>query len=261
MHHNKSKKSILEYVHPLLLVLLVQLVALLVVKFSATVWGGWLIGLSYVQGFLLLQIGLAVLLSWLLSLPRWWLWVQTLLPIGLYWGATQTMVDSLWFASLALLLMLIFSAVLKDRVPLYLTNAITHQALVELVQAYRVRSVLDLGSGLGGVVRALARAGVDAKGVEYSPLLALIAHRWCHWLGLGEVLYGDMWQADLTRVDMVYVFLSPVPMTRLWQKACAEMKSGALLVSNSFAIEGVEPIEVWVLSDRRQTQLFIYRIA
>jgi hypothetical protein len=32
------------------------------------------------------------------------------------------------------------------------------------------------------------------------------------------------------------------------------------LVSNSFAIEGVEPREVWELSDKRQTQLFIYQI-
>lgn len=260
MHQNSSKKFILESIHPLWWVLLVQFAALLLVKFSATIWVDWLIGLSYVQGFLLLQIGLVVLLSWLMGLPRWWLWVQAVLPLGLYWGATQTFVDPLWFAGLALLLMLVFSAVLKDRVPLYLTNNTTHQALVEFVQAYQVRSVLDLGSGLGGVVRALAGAGIEVKGVEYSPVLAWFSHAWCRWSGLGQVWRGDMWQTDLSQVDMVYVFLSPVPMTRLWQKACAEMKSGALLVSNSFPIEGVEPLEVWELSDGRQTQLFIYQI-
>ena len=260
MHQIGSIKSILNGVNPLWWVLLVQFAALLLVKFSATVWVDWLMGMSYVQGFLLLQVGLSVLLSWLIGLPRWWLWVQTVLPVGLYWGATQTLVDPLWFAMIAIVLMLVFSAVLKDRVPLYLTNDTTHQALVELVQTYRVRFVLDLGSGLGGVVRALARAGIDAKGVEYSPMLALLSNAWCRWLGLGQVSRGDMWQAELSQVDMVYVFLSPVPMTRLWQKACAEMKSGSLLVSNSFAIEGVEPLEVWELSDRRQTQLFIYQI-
>jgi hypothetical protein len=260
MHQNNSKKSIIDSVHPLWWVLLVQFAALLLVKFSATIWVDWLIGLSYVQGFLLLQVGLSVLLSWLMGLPRWWLWVQAVLPLGLYWGATQTLVDPLWFALGALLLMLVFSAVLKDRVPLYLTNDTTHQALVELVQTYQVRSVLDLGSGLGGVVRALARAGIDAKGIEYSPVLALISNAWCRWRGDGQVSRGDMWQTDLSQVDMVYVFLSPVPMTRLWQKACAEMKPGGLLVSNSFPIEDVEPLEVWELSDGRQTQLFIYQI-
>lgn len=260
MHQISSKKTIVNRVHPLWWVLLVQFAALLLIKFSATIWVDWLIGLSYVQGFLLLQVGLSVLLSWLMGLPRWWLWVQAVLPLGLYWGATQTLVDPLWFALGALLLMLVFSAVLKDRVPLYLTNDTTHQALVELVQTYQVRSVLDLGSGLGGVVRALAGAGIDAQGVEYSPMLALLSNAWCRWSGLGQVSRGDMWQTDLSQVDMVYVFLSPVPMTRLWQKACAGMKSGALLVSNSFAIENVEPLEVWELSDGRQTQLFIYQI-
>ena len=260
MHQNKSKKIILDSIHPLWLVLLVQFAALLLVKFSATIWVDWLIGLSYVQGFLLLQVGLSVLLSWLMGLPRWWLWVQAVLPLGLYWGATQTLIDPLWFALGALLLMLVFSAVLKDRVPLYLTNKSTHQALVELAQTYQVKSMLDLGSGLGGVVRALAGAGIEAKGVEYSPVLAWFSQMWCRWSGLGQVSRGDMWQTDLSQVDMVYVFLSPVPMTRLWQKASAEMKSGALLVSNSFAIEDVEPLEVWELSDGRQTQLFIYQI-
>jgi hypothetical protein len=260
MHQNNSKNTILESIHPLWWVLLVQLAALLLVKLSATIWVDWLIGLTYVQGFLLLQVGFSLLLSWLIGLPRWWLWVQAVLPLGLYWGATQTWVDSLWFAGLALLLMLVFSAVLKDRVPLYLTNHTTHQALVELVQTYQVKSVLDLGSGLGGVVRALAKVGIEAEGIEYSPLLAWFSAAWCRWLGLGKVSQGDMWQADLSQVDLVYVFLSPVPMTRLWQKACAEMKSGSLLVSNSFAIEGVEPVEVWELSDGRQTQLFIYQI-
>lgn len=260
MHQNKSKKTILDSVHPLWWVLLVQFAALLLVKMSATIWVDWLMGLSYVQGFLLLQVGLSLLLSWLMGLPRWWLWVQAVLPLGLYWGATQTLIDSLWFGLGALLLMLVFSAVLKDRVPLYLTNNTTHRALVELAQTYQVKSMLDLGSGLGGVVRALAGAGIEAKGVEYSPVLAWFSQVWCRWSGLGQVSRGDMWQTDLSQVDMVYVFLSPVPMTRLWQKACAEMKSGALLVSNSFAIEDVEPLEVWELSDGRQTQLFIYQI-
>lgn len=260
MHQNNSKKTILESIHPLWLVLLTQLVTLWLVKLSATVWVDWLMGLSYVQGFLLLQVSLSVLLSWFIRLPRWWLWVQAVLPLGLYWGATQTFIDPLWFASLALLLMLVFSAVLKDRVPLYLTNRSTHQALMELARTYQVKSMLDLGSGLGGVVRALARAGLHAKGVEYSPLLAWLSQLWCRWSGLGQVVRGDMWQTDLSQVDMVYAFLSPVPMSRLWQKACSEMRSGSLLVSNSFAIEDVEPLEVWELSDGRQTQLFIYQI-
>jgi hypothetical protein len=49
-------------------------------------------------------------------------------------------------------------------------------------------------------------------------------------------------------------------MTALWQKAKVEMKSGSILVSNSFAIPDIEPDDVWELADARQTQLFIYVI-
>jgi len=260
MHQNSTNNTILNKVHPLWVVLIVQVVSLMLVKTTAVRWVDLLSALSYVQGFLLMQMSLAVLMTWLLGLPRWWLWVQAVLPVGVYWGATQNWVDPLWFAVFALVLMLVFSSVLKDRVPLYLTNGITHDALVELVNSYQVHSVLDLGSGLGGVVRALARAGVHAQGVEYSPFLAMLSNGWCRWQGLGSVSQGDMWQTDLSRVDMVYVFLSPVPMSRLWQKACKEMKAGSLLVSNSFAIAEVEPEAVWELSDQRATHLFIYRI-
>ena len=79
-------------------------------------------------------------------------------------------------------------------------------------------------------------------------------------LPLASVDHGDIWLADITQVDLVYVFLSPVPMPDIWQKACAEMKSGSWLVSNSFSIPNVEPEEIWELSDRRQTQLWLYRI-
>lgn len=246
--------------HPLWLALLIQLMVLLLLKFTTSFWHGWLPIGSYVVEFLLWQSLLVVLLSYLVKLPSWWWWLQAMLPIGLYWGATQQWIDPIWFGLLTLLLMLVFSAVLKDRVPLYLTNRSTQMALQQLAQEYDVQQAIDLGSGLGGVVRALARQGIDAKGVEYSPLLAWLSNLICRLNQAGQVVQGDMWQTDISKVDMVYVFLSPEPMNRLWQKAQAEMKSGSLLVSNSFAIDAVEAEEVWELNDARQTRLFIYRI-
>jgi hypothetical protein len=96
--------------------------------------------------------------------------------------------------------------------------------------------------------------------VEFSPVLAVLSNAICRLVGKGRVIRGDMWQQDLSQLDLVYVFLSPVPMSAIWQKAQAEMKSGAVLVSNSFAVPNVEPDDVWVLADERETQLFIYVI-
>ncbi|HAD86437.1 MAG TPA: methyltransferase type 12, partial [Rhodospirillaceae bacterium] len=60
--------------------------------------------------------------------------------------------------------------------------------------------------------------------------------------------------------DMVYCFLSPVPMERLYAKAKDEMQPGCLFVSNSFAVPGVEPDEVVTVDDRRRTRLLVYRL-
>ena len=42
----------------------------------------------------------------------------------------------------------------------------------------------------------------------------------------------------------------------VWRKACAELQPGALLVSNSFPVEGIEPYKVVEVDDRRRTRLY-----
>jgi hypothetical protein len=50
-------------------------------------------------------------------------------------------------------------------------------------------------------------------------------------------------------------------MPRLWAKATAELRPGALLVSNSFAVPGVAAWRIVDVGDRRRTRLHCYRIA
>jgi len=260
MHQKRTKLTNVFKSNPLWLALFVQFMAAVCVwqllwhlpEVRASVHWLW-----FVVGF---QSSIALLLSVLLGLPRWWWWIQGLLPVGLALGLLQTVIPAWAFGVMALLMALVFSNVWRERVPLYLSNAITHQALVHLVEEYQVHSAIDLGSGLGGVVRALGRSGVAAVGVEASPVLSVVSALLSRVMVAGKIVRGDIWQTDISQVDMVYVFLSPVPMPEIWRKACREMKPGALLVSNSFAVPDVEPDDVWELSDARQTQLFIYKI-
>jgi hypothetical protein len=59
---------------------------------------------------------------------------------------------------------------------------------------------------------------------------------------------------------VVYAFLSPAPMPRLWTKALAEMAPGTLLVSNTFTIPGVAPEQTIVLPGRSDARLYVYRL-
>jgi hypothetical protein len=92
--------------------------------------------------------------------------------------------------------------------------------------------VLDAGCGAGHGLMALRAAYPEATlhGLEFSwPLRWLSALR-CPW---ARVRRGDIWLADWSGYDMVYLFQRPESMTRAVIKA-GELKEGAWMVSLDF---------------------------
>jgi trans-aconitate methyltransferase len=98
--------------------------------------------------------------------------------------------------------------------------------------------MVDLGCGDGALLRHLARARPDCTfvGLEQAPLLWGWA--WLAARGIPNLIIvrGDFWRHSLQDYALVYAFLSPAAMARLWQKACAEMSLGAVLVSHRFPV-------------------------
>ena len=129
-----------------------------------------------------------------------------------------------------------------ERVPLYLSGRATAQALSRILPTGPVRFI-DLGCGPGGLLARLSRAHPEVcfEGVESAPLpwlaarLRLVRRRHC------RVQWGDLWALPLEEYDVVYCFLSPAPMARLWAKACAELRPGALFISNTFTLPDAPP--------------------
>ncbi len=210
----------------------------------------------------LLQGGFAAAASLVLRSARWWPPIHGIFTPALVLSSALH-IPPAWFLAAFLLLALVYWSSFRTQVPLYLSNRTTMQALESLLSAEMPQSVADLGCGTGGLLAYLARARPDCRfeGVETAPLPWLLA-----WLGTRtlpncRISRDDFWHQSLARHDLVYVFLSPVPMPRLWQKAKAEMRPGSLLVSNSFPVPGVEADQVITLPDRRATQLFLYRMS
>jgi hypothetical protein len=194
-----------------------------------------------------------------LDAPPWWL------PIHLAFMPLAVLVSGLaiqpgWYLAAFALLLLVFWRTDRSRVPLYLSNGKTAVALAGLLPAQPAR-VIDLGCGNGALLRKLARLRPDCQflGIEHAPLPWLWARLSCLGRANCRIRYGDFWQQSLRDFDLVYAFLSPIPMARLWAKAGAEMQVGALLVSNSFAIPGVAPETTLQVADRRATRLFCFR--
>lgn len=195
---------------------------------------GW--GMAFFVLNLVAPVLCGVVLTW--ALPSWLFPVLLILAAGVYWNAVA------------------------EGVPLYLSNSATQAAVSDLVGDTGARRVIDLGCGLGGLVSHVAKAHPEAvvAGVETAPLSYVMAKLRCRHQPNAQISATSLWQVDLKSCDLVYCFLSPVPMSRLFEKVQAEMRPGSVFVSNSFDVDGFPADEVRELSDARRTKLHIWRI-
>lgn len=206
-------------------------------------------------------IGAAALLIATVTRQAWWWRLIHVAFAPLAWAVGQLAIDPGWFLLAFMLLLLVYRGALTGQVPLYLSNTTTAAALAELTADRPGMRFLDLGAGLGSVVRPLAQARPDARlcGVENAPATWLAGRLWTAGLDNCDWRWGDLWKTGLADHDVVYAFLSPAPMAALWHKVESEMRPGSLFISNSFAVPGVEPSSVVELDDARQTRLYCYR--
>ena len=242
---------------PLRHAILCQLAGVLLAGAGAGLWRGLalpLLAWALVQGVVAMLVAIAF------GLPRWW-WL-----ISLAFGPLAVLALGLgvppwvWLAAFTLLL-LVFWRTDASRVPLYMSNAATARALETLLPDGPCR-VMDLGCGDGRLLRHLARARPDSHfvGMEHAPLTW--AWAWLMALRLGnlDIRYGSFWRHPLAGYQLVYAFLSPVPMPLLWAKVSSELAPGALLVSNSFEVPDQPCSTELRVADSRQTRLLVYRI-
>lgn len=199
----------------------------------------------------------AVLLAWRWH-DGWWWWIIHAFFLPLILLAQQFDIAPVWYLFGFILLWLVFSPAITSRVPLYLSG---EQALRQLEGLLLPdMRVLDLGAGTGTVLRWLARrrSDVGLTGIEQAFLPWLMGRltlssrvRW---------LRGDYADLNLGDYDVVYAFLSPAAMLALWEKAQVEMKPGSLLISNTFAVPGVEADAEVALHDWKNGKLLIWRM-
>ena len=211
--------------------------------------------LAVVQGVLAASIGA------LLRSERWWIGIHLVFSPALLAALRLELPPAVPLAVLAGLTF-VFWTTFRGEVPLFLSSRAVADALLGLLPHRPGLRVIDLGAGTGGLLRRLARARPDANftGIEHAPLPWLAARLNARGLANLVIRRGDLWQEPLQAQDVVYVFLSPRVMPRLWQKARAEMRPGSLLVSSSFQVPDVAPARVVKVEDRRETALYCYRM-
>lgn len=149
----------------------------------------------------------------------------------------------------------------SERVPLYRSSEEVAMRLAEVLPPDA--HLLDAGSGDGRLALALAvrRPDVQVTAIESAWGSHLFA--WLRWLRAGRpgnlhLRCASFWPEDWGRYDAVYVFLSPAPMRRVWDKFRQQARSGALLISNTFEVPEVAPLRSEPLHGRLQRALLFW---
>lgn len=207
-----------------------------------------------------LALGAASALGLAASLlgATWWrrLMIGLGFPLSLLLTRAATLPAWAWLLPLLALLLIYPINAWRDA-PLFPTpkNALKDLAALALLAPGAI--ILDAGCGLGDGLKALRSAYPNAQltGIEWSwPLRALCALR-CPWACVRQ---GDIWAADWSGYDMVYVFQRPESMPRAVAKARAELKAGAYLVSLEFEALALKPFAL--LDPAQGKPVWVYRL-
>lgn len=202
--------------------------------------------------FLIFQGAIAALMSSRLRLAPWWLYIHFFFPVAL--GAAQSLhLPAGFFLGGFVVLAALFWSTFYTQVPFYPSRRAVWAAVAELLPESRPIAVMDLGSGLGGLVCHLARVRPDARitGIESAPLPWLLS--WLRRDGRRancRFIRGDYKAVNFADYDVLFAYLSSAAMPALWEKARLEMRPGTLLLSYEFAIPGLAaPIRVMPETD------------
>lgn len=149
--------------------------------------------------------------------------------------------------ALTISIVLLFGFVILFGAPFLPTlNSQTVKA-VDLLDLYPGKTMLELGSGDGRVLREAASRGIVAIGYELNPILVVwsrLINR--KYKALITVHWGNYWNQSLPPTDGIYVFLLQKYMTKLDKKIEQDMttwkqQKAVKLVSFGFEIPNKSP--------------------
>ena len=251
--------TLLKKLPPSILALLLQLTAVVLVVLILRQFSLHPAPLA----FALLCGTLAAVLSSITGIARWWLFIQFAFAPALVLMLALDIPPGI-FLAIFLVMLVVYWSTFRSQVPLYLSSKKVWQALETLLPAEQPFTFVDLGSGMGGVLTHLAESRPCGRyhGIEVAPLPFL----WS-WLRLrfGDLAHcsvhrGSLWDCDLSQYDVVFAYLSPVPMDALWNKARREMRPGSLFISNTFAVRDQPPHESVTVDDLHRSTLYLWRM-
>lgn len=256
MHNNILRWHLMP---PALSALLIQILALLIIVAFCTAFS---IDTLSIFELAVLQGIVAATMSYQQRMPKWWILIHLVFTPALI-ATLALSISPFWFFSAFLILFLIYGKTFQTQVPLYMSSNEAADSLATLLPKQKHFSLIDVGCGCGGLLSQLSKTQSQGRffGIEAAPIPFLLSK--CRVMIKApncNIQWGDFWKHDLAPYDVVYAYLSPVPMESLWHKACKEMRPGSLFISNSFIVPDIKPEQSIKLNDLTGSTLYLWRI-
>jgi len=222
-------------------------------------WGLFLLLLSVLDSNVWAFLGATVLSVSLTALGST-LWRRFLILVGfplsqlLLTQTSQTLPPLAWLG-LVLLIAAVYPLNAWSDAPLFPTPSKALTQIPDHIKLFDGAKILDAGCGLGDGLKALRAAFKNCVfyGLEMSwPLRFFCALR-CPWASIRQ---GNIWLAQWAPYDMVYMFQRPESMPKAVEKAAAELKAGAWLVSLEFEARLLKPQAVVYGADGRPVWMY-----
>ncbi|MEH6629079.1 MAG: hypothetical protein V7739_21805 [Motiliproteus sp.] len=136
------------------------------------------------------------------------------------------------------------------------------QAMLASINRPANGPLIDLGSGWGTLVIALAREHPRKQVIGYElswfPWLVSIIRKYSLRLDNLTIYRKDFKNAELSNASILFCYLFPGGMVALHKKLKCELFNEVLIVSNTFALPSCQPTKVIRLNDVYQTPIYVY---
>jgi len=115
--------------------------------------------------------------------------------------------------------------------------------MLEIAEVTAKDFLIDLGSGDGRTVIAVAKLGAHALGIEYNPDMVGLSKKNAEEAGVSgntKFIQADLFECDLSEATVITMFLLPDINLKL-RPRLLDLKPGTRIVSNTFTMGDWEP--------------------
>lgn len=154
-----------------------------------------------------------------------------------------------------LVLLLSFSLSIFFGAPYYPSSKERIRQMIKAANLKKGDKILELGSGDGRILIEIAKEGYNVVGVELNIFVYILSRFkvfFSPYRSKIKIVFGNFWYFDTSQFNIVFCYLFPFTMDKLYSKLNREMISGSKLISNTFIVRNT--------NHRKEGRVFVYEI-